>query len=166
MKSAHHRTAAESNMKPEPVSDDPKYRPGGKLLNRRALITGGDSGIGRAVAILFAKEGADVAIAYAESDQDAKKTAEIVQQHGRRCFTFKSDISRESNSRKLVDSAAKRLDGLDILVNNAGIQFPNHGFEKIKMKDMEQTFRTNIFAMFYLTQAALSHFKKGKHHYQ
>jgi NAD(P)-dependent dehydrogenase (short-subunit alcohol dehydrogenase family) len=161
MERAHHLTAAEQNMKPEPLADDPAYRPGGKLLERRALITGGDSGIGRAVAVLFAKEGADVAIAYAENDRDAKETAELVQNHGRRCFTYKSDISRESNARKLVESAAKKLGGLDILVNNAGIQFPNDGFEKIKMKDMEQTFRTNIFAMFYLTQAALRHFKAG-----
>lgn len=161
MKSARHLTAAEKNMKPEPVSDDPAYRPGGKLLNRRALITGGDSGIGRAVAILFAKEGADVAIAYAENDRDAKETAQLVRGYGRLCFTFKSDISRESSARDLVDRAAKKLGGLDILVNNAGIQFPNEGFEKIKMKDMEQTFRTNIFAMFYLAQAALPLLKSG-----
>jgi NAD(P)-dependent dehydrogenase (short-subunit alcohol dehydrogenase family) len=148
-------------MKPQPLTDDPAYRPGGKLLARRALITGGDSGIGRAVAVLFAKEGADVAIAYAENVRDAKDTLEMVQNHGRRCFTFKSDISRERNAYKLIGNATKKLGGLDILVNNAGIQFPNDGFEKIKMKDMEQTFRTNIFSMFYLTQAALPHFKEG-----
>lgn len=161
MKSHDHRTASEASMNPEPLSDDPAYRPGGKLVNRRALITGGDSGIGRAVAIVFAKEGADVAIAYAKSDGDAKKTAEMVEGHGRRCFTFKSDISREINARKLIKSAVKQLGGLDILVNNAGIQFSVHDFQKLKMNNMEQTFRTNIFSMFYLTQAALPYLKPG-----
>src|ERR1043165_851803 len=161
VKHVSHLTASEARMDPPPLFDDPRYCAAGKLSGRRALITGRDSRLGRAVAIAFAKTGAGVAIDYSKNDRDARVTREAVDRYGRRCFAFKSDISKELTARNLVNSAAKALGGLDILVNNAGIQFPHEDFSRIKMAQMEQTFRTNIFAMFYCTHAALKYFKDG-----
>lgn len=151
----------ESEMTPRPKSDDDKYRGSGKLEGKVALITGGDSGIGRAVAIAFAKEGADVAIAYLNEHDDAKETKQLVEQQGRKCFTIAGDIGDESLCQQLVQQTVDALGKLDILVNNAAEQHPQESIEDITAEQLERTFRTNIFSMFYLTKAAMKHLKEG-----
>ena len=151
----------ESEMTPKPKSDDDKYRGSGKLQGKVALITGGDSGIGRAVAIAFAKEGADVAIAYLNEHDDAKETKNLVEQQGRKCFTIAGDIGSESFCQQLVQQTVDTLGKLDILVNNAAEQHPQQSIEDITAEQLERTFRTNIFSMFYLTKAAMKHLKEG-----
>jgi NAD(P)-dependent dehydrogenase (short-subunit alcohol dehydrogenase family) len=151
----------ESEMTPRPRSEDPSYRGSGKLAGRIALITGGDSGIGRAVAIAFAKEGADVAIGYLNEHDDAAKTKAEVEQEGRRCITLAGDVGDEAFCRQLVQRTVDTLGRLDILVNNAAEQHPQDSIEKISAELLERTFRTNIFAHFYLTKAALPHLKPG-----
>jgi NAD(P)-dependent dehydrogenase (short-subunit alcohol dehydrogenase family) len=126
-----------------------------------ALITGGDSGIGRAVAVAFAKEGADVAIVYLDEHGDAKETARMVEEAGRRCLLIAGDIGREAFCQRAVKQAVKKLGGLDIVVNNAAEQHPADSIAKISSRQLERTFRTNIFAQFYIVQAALPHLKPG-----
>lgn len=137
------------------------YKAAGKLAGKKAIITGGDSGIGRAVAIGFAKEGADVAIIYLEEDTDAKVTQQKVEEEGRTCMLIRGDIGNAVFCREAVENAVKQLGGLDILVNNAAEQFSQESILDITDEQMESTFRTNIFAMFYLTKAALKHMKRG-----
>jgi NAD(P)-dependent dehydrogenase (short-subunit alcohol dehydrogenase family) len=151
----------ESKMQPQPVSEDPQYRGSGKLRGKAALITGGDSGIGRAVAILFAKEGADVAIVYLNEHADAKDTQRQVEAEGRRCVAIAGDIGQEDFCRKAVEQAVRELGRLDILVNNAAEQHPCDSIEEISAEQLLQTFQTNIFAMFYMVKAALPHLKSG-----
>lgn len=151
----------ESAMEPQPKAADPNYTGSGKLKDKVALITGGDSGIGRAVAILFAREGADVALVYLNEDNDAVETQKIVEQEGRRCITFSGDIGQEQFCASCVRETVDILGRLDILVNNAAEQHPQTSITDISAKQLERTFRTNIFAMFYLVQAALAHLPKG-----
>lgn len=151
----------ESEMVPKPVEDDPKYKGSGKLQDKVALITGGDSGIGRAVAIVYAKEGADVAIVYLNEEGDAQKTKQKVEQYGRRCVTIKGDVTREDFCAQAVQQTVKELGKLDVLVNNAAVQFPQKSIEDISQQQLEKTFATNIFAYFYLTKAALPHLPEG-----
>lgn len=151
----------ESQMTPAPQSDDFQYRGSGKLEGKVALITGGDSGIGRSVAIFFAKEGADVAIVYLNEHEDAKKTQQLVEQEGRRCVTIAGDIGDQPFCQQVVQQTVDQLGHLDILVNNAAEQHPQESIENITAEQLEKTFRTNIFSMFFLTQAALSHLKEG-----
>ncbi|HEY9691390.1 MAG TPA: SDR family oxidoreductase [Oculatellaceae cyanobacterium] len=151
----------ESEMTPKPKSDDDKYRGSGKLEGKVALITGGDSGIGRAVAIAFAKEGADVAIAYLNEHDDAKEAKQLVEQQGRKCFTIAGDIGDESFCQQAVQQTVDALGKLDVLVNNAAEQHPQESIEDITAEQLERTFRTNIFSMFYLTKAAMKHLKEG-----
>ncbi|MFB2880468.1 SDR family oxidoreductase [Floridanema aerugineum] len=151
----------ESEMTPKPKSDDPKYQGSGKLLDKVALITGGDSGIGRAVAIFFAKEGADVAIVYLNEHDDAKETQKLVEQEGRKCITIAGDIGDEKFCQEAVQKTVDELGKLDILVNNAAEQHPQQSIEDITAQQLERTFRTNIFSMFYLSKAALKHLKEG-----
>jgi NAD(P)-dependent dehydrogenase (short-subunit alcohol dehydrogenase family) len=139
----------------------PHYRGSGKLEGKRALVTGGDSGIGRAVAVLFAMEGADVAIVYLDEHADAEETARMVEEHGRRCVQIPCDISEEKHCRTAVARAADGLGGLDILVNHAGEQHPRDSFEQITAHQLERTFRTNVFSIFFITQAALEHLGEG-----
>ena len=151
----------ESEMRPQPVADDAGYRGSGKLKNKVALITGGDSGIGRAVAILYAREGADVAVSYLNEHEDAEETRRLVEKEGRRCLTIGGDIGDESFCRDLVEQTVRELGRLDILVNNAAEQHPQDGIEKISAEQLERTFRTNIYSMFFLTKAALRHLREG-----
>jgi len=151
----------EYKMSPRPKITLPKYRGSGKLKGRAALITGGDSGIGRAVAVLFAKEGADVAISYLNEEKDARETRRLVQREGRKCLLFAGDIGQEEFCRWVVAETAKRFRGLDILVNNAAEQHPQEDIQGITDEQLKRTFRTNIFSFFYFTKAALSHFKAG-----
>jgi NAD(P)-dependent dehydrogenase (short-subunit alcohol dehydrogenase family) len=151
----------EHAMTPKPAADDPKYRGSGKLEGKVALITGGDSGIGRAVAVLFAKEGADVAVSYLNEHKDAKETKRLVEEQGSRCITTAGDVGDEKHCKALVQQTVKELGKLDILVNNAAEQHPQDSIQKISEKQLERTFRTNIFSMFFLTKAAMKHLKEG-----
>ncbi|MEG4499033.1 SDR family oxidoreductase [Microcoleus sp. F10-C6] len=151
----------ESQMTPQPQSFAKGYRGSDKLRDKVALITGGDSGIGRAVAIAFAKEGANVVISYLNENDDAKKTKEAIEQQGRRCIAIAGDIGEESTCKNLVEQTVKEFGHLDILVNNAAEQHPQESIENITAEQLERTFRTNIFSMFYLTKAALKHLKEG-----
>ncbi|HET6383818.1 MAG TPA: SDR family oxidoreductase [Armatimonadota bacterium] len=151
----------ESEMRPRPAADDSKHAGSGKLANKVALITGGDSGIGRAVAVAFAKEGADIAIVYLIEHGDARETRHMVEQHGRRCITIAGDVGDEEFCWQAVRMTVDQLGGLDLLINNAGEQHPQESIEKISREQLERTFRTNIFSMFHLTKAALPHLKQG-----
>ena len=155
------RPGREHEMRPRPKSDDEKHRGSGKLRNKVAIITGGDSGIGRAVAIAFAKEGADVAIVYLEEHTDANETKRLVEENGRRCLLVSGDVGQEGFCRKAVGQTVKELDKIDILVNNAAEQHPQESIEKITEKQLERTFRTNIFSFFFMTKAAMKYLNKG-----
>lgn len=151
----------ESEMTPRPKADDPQYRGSGKLEGKVALITGGDSGIGRAVAIAFAKEGADVAIMYLNEHDDAKETKRMVEEHGRRALAISGDIGDENFCQQAVQQAVDEFGKLDILINNAAEQHPQESIEDISKEQLERTFRTNIFSMFFMTKAAMKHLKEG-----
>jgi len=147
----------ESEMNPRPRTGVHRYKAAGKLEGRTALITGGDSGIGRAVSVAFAKEGADVAIVYLNEHDDAEETKRLVEAEGRKCITIAGDIGHEDFCRQAVEQTARELGHLDILINNAAEQHPKKTIEEISAEQLERTFRTNIFSMFFLTKAALKH---------
>ena len=151
----------EFDMTPVPQAASPDYIGSGKLLGKVALISGGDSGIGRAVAIAFAREGADVFIVYRNEHRDARETQEQVRAAGRRCELLAGDITGEAFCKKSVSTAVKALGRLDVLVNNAAVQFPQEDISNITTRQLEQTFRTNIFSFFYFVKAALPHLKPG-----
>ena len=151
----------EAEMVPRPKSSDEAHRGSDKLLGKVALITGGDSGIGRAVAIAFAREGADVVIGYHTEGEDAAETERLVRAEGHKCLSVRGDIGDEAFCRSLVKRTVDELGHLDVLVNNAGEQQPQDSIEEITTEQLERTFRTNIFAMFFLTRAALPHLKEG-----
>jgi NAD(P)-dependent dehydrogenase (short-subunit alcohol dehydrogenase family) len=148
-------------MKPRPRAED-KSQPGsGKLRGKVAIITGGDSGIGRAVAIAFAKEGADVSVVYLEEDRDAKETEQLVEKQGRKCLLIDGDVGDEKFCARAVARTLSEFGKIDILVNNAAEQHPQDSIEKISAKQLERTFRTNVFAYFFMTKAVMKHLKKG-----
>lgn len=153
----------EEEMSPQPIYDDELYKGSGKLAGKKTLITGGDSGIGRAVAVAFAKEGADVAIAYLspEEDVDADKTVELIKKYGGKAYKKRIDISEEENCETLVEAVVEEFGGLDVLVNNAGKQFPQKSLLDISGDQLRETFETNFFGLFYLTRFALPHMKEG-----
>jgi NAD(P)-dependent dehydrogenase (short-subunit alcohol dehydrogenase family) len=149
----------ESAMRPRPRTEDARQRGSGKLRDRVALVTGGDSGIGRAVGIAFAKEGADVAVVYLDEDGDADEAKRRIERHGRRCLLLRGDVGDPEFCKDAVTRTVETLGRLDVLVNNAGEQHPQESIEDITPEQLERTFRTNIFAMFYLVAAALPHLK-------
>ncbi|WP_019339147.1 SDR family oxidoreductase [Stutzerimonas stutzeri] len=151
----------ESEMRPRPEYRGEDYKAAGKLQGKVAIITGGDSGIGRSVAVLFAREGADVAILYLDQHQDAEETKRVVEQQGRKCLTFAGDVADRDVCRKVIDETLGAFGQLDLLVNNAAEQHPQEKLEDISEEQWEKTFRTNIFGMFQMTKAALPHLKKG-----
>ncbi len=156
-----HRPGLEKDMHPQPQSDDPNYQGSGKLKGKVALITGGDSGIGRAVALAFAKEGADSAIVYLNEHEDAEETKRLVAEYGQKCLLISGDVRQEDFCRTAVEQTASELGRLDSLINNAAEQHPQESIEDISAEQLERTFRTNIFSMFYLTQSALKHLQPG-----
>ncbi|GAA2759855.1 SDR family oxidoreductase [Actinopolymorpha rutila] len=152
----------DSEMDPKPDYGYDTYRGLGRLEGKKALITGGDSGIGRAVALAFAREGADVAVAYLEAEEsDAAETARVVEEAGRKVLRFATDLSEEGDCRRLADQVVKEFGQVDILVNNAAYQMSFDSFDKIPSDLLEHTFRTNILAMFWLTQAVLPSMPEG-----
>lgn len=151
----------EHQMTPKPEAETPHQVGTGKLEDKVAIISGGDSGIGRAVAIAFAKEGAKVAVLYLNEHKDAKETRSLVEKEGGECLLIAGDIGREKFCQKAVAQTVKEFGGLDIVVNNAAEQHPREDLAKITEKQLERTFRTNIFSYFFLTKAALRHLKKG-----
>ncbi|HEY0079686.1 MAG TPA: SDR family oxidoreductase [Pyrinomonadaceae bacterium] len=152
----------ESELEPRPEYAAPLYRGSGKLEGKAALITGGDSGIGRAVAVLYAREGADVSIVYlAEEQSDAEETRRAVEAEGRRCLLLPGDVKDVSFCRRAVEETVAGLGRLDILVNNAAFQQHQKGLEDVTEEQWDTTFRTNIYGYFYMAKAALPHLKRG-----
>jgi NAD(P)-dependent dehydrogenase (short-subunit alcohol dehydrogenase family) len=148
-------------MRERPDHGEDTYRGSGRLTGKRALITGGDSGIGRAVAIAYAREGADVAIAYLNEDEDARETAALVEKAGRKAVLLPGDLSDRDHCRSVIEDSVRELGGLDVLVNNAAFQMSHETVEEITDAEWQHTFDTNITAMFRLVQAALPHLGGG-----
>ena len=151
----------EDRLNPKADHGEESYKGSGKLTGRKALITGGDSGIGRAVAIAFAREGADVLISYLDEHEDAKETAHYVQDAGRKAVIIPGDISDEAHCRLLVERAINEFGGLDILINNAAYQMARQSIQDVSADEWDHTFRTNIYSMFYLCKAAEPYLKPG-----
>ena len=152
----------ESEMQPRPDYGYETYKGFGRLQGKKAIITGGDSGIGRAVALAFAREGADVLISYLESEEsDAQETARVVEEAGKKCVRVPGDLSEEAQCQKLVDRAVEEFGGIDVLVNNAAHQRTVSGIADVSTELLDRTFKTNIYAMFWLCKAAIPHMRKG-----
>jgi NAD(P)-dependent dehydrogenase (short-subunit alcohol dehydrogenase family) len=153
----------ESAMNPAPVYDNPAYRPANKLQGKTAFITGGDSGIGRAVALAYAKEGANVAIVYlrTEEDGDADETIELIKAIGGNAIKYRADLRNENEAASAVKFTVDNFGGLDILINNAAVQFPQNSISDISREQLTNTFETNIYSYFFTTKAALPHLKNG-----
>jgi NAD(P)-dependent dehydrogenase (short-subunit alcohol dehydrogenase family) len=151
----------ESAMSPRPDHGERSYRGSGRLTGKVALVTGGDSGIGRAVALAYAREGADVAISYLDEHDDARGAARSVEEAGRRALTISGDVGSESHCRSLVGRTIRELGRLDVLVNNAAFQREHEDIAEFTPEEVDRTFRTNVYAMFWLCQAALPHLPRG-----
>jgi NAD(P)-dependent dehydrogenase (short-subunit alcohol dehydrogenase family) len=156
-----HQPGFEQEMTPRPKAEAREYKACGKLQGKVALITGGDSGIGRAVAIAFAKEGANIAIVYLDEHEDAKETQQLIQKEGRECIIMAGDVGSSAFCKQIVENTVGTFGKLDVLVNNAAQQFPQESIEMITDEQLEKTFRINIFSMFYTVRAAMPHLKKG-----
>jgi NAD(P)-dependent dehydrogenase (short-subunit alcohol dehydrogenase family) len=156
------RPGSEKKMQPKPVTDIPDEKGSGKLFKKAALITGGDSGIGKAVAILFAKEGADVAISYLNEHADAKETKQVIEEkYHQKCVLIPGDISRERHCKAVVERAAREFGRIDILVNNAAIHYEQKALEDIDTSQLLRTFSTNIYSYFWVTRFALPYMPEG-----
>jgi hypothetical protein len=151
----------ESQMEPQPDYGEQSYKGSGKLVGKAAIITGGDSGIGRAVALAFAREGADVLISYLDEHSDAEETLRVVKGAGRKGVAMPGDISQEALCRQIVERAVQEFGQIDILVNNAAYQMSHETFMDISSEEFDQTFKTNVYAMFYLCKAAVPHMREG-----
>lgn len=151
----------ETEMNPQPRFEQEERRGSGRLSGKVALITGGDSGIGRSVAVLFAREGADVAVLYLEEDEDAETTKKEVEEEGGRCLLLRGDVGDEAFCQDAVKRTVGEFGGLNILVNNAAEQHPQKSLLDITKEQLERTFRTNIFGYFFMAKAALPHLKEG-----
>jgi NAD(P)-dependent dehydrogenase (short-subunit alcohol dehydrogenase family) len=145
----------ESEMDPRPDYGEKSYKGSGKLEGKAAVITGGDSGIGRAVALAFAREGADVLISYLSEEIDAKETARVVEAAGKKCVTVAGDIADESHCKAIIDRAVEEFGKVDILVNNAAFQMSRDDIAEIETEEFDRTLKTNLYAMFWLTKAAV-----------
>ncbi|MFL6558024.1 MAG: SDR family NAD(P)-dependent oxidoreductase, partial [Bacillus sp. (in: firmicutes)] len=157
----NHQPGLESEMNPRPISVGPNYKSGGKLAGKTAIITGGDSGIGKSAAIYFAKEGADVAIVYLEEHQDAEETKQLIESEGQKCLLYSGDIGNEDYCKEVVNKIYSEFGKIDILVNNAAEQHPQKSLLDITSAQLERTFRTNIFSFFYMTKMVLPFLKQG-----
>ncbi|MEN6472106.1 MAG: SDR family oxidoreductase [Clostridiaceae bacterium] len=151
----------EAEMNPLPQYDNPAYKASGKLRGKKALITGGDSGIGRAVAVAYAKEGADVAIIHLRENSDAQETVQAVEKLGVKCVAIQADLRTEENAARAVGQAAMQLGGLTVLINNAGVQYPQNSILDITREQLLTTFESNFFSCFHVTKAALPHMSDG-----
>jgi NAD(P)-dependent dehydrogenase (short-subunit alcohol dehydrogenase family) len=154
------RPGHEGPMHPRP-DYEPRYPGSGRLQGKVAIITGGDSGIGRAVAVLFAREGADVAIVYLSESEDAEETRHLIEREGRSCLTIAGDVGDSEFCRRAVEQVMSRFDSIDILVNNAAEQHPQGSIDDISPEQLQRTFRTNIFGYFHMVQAVMPHLKQG-----
>jgi NAD(P)-dependent dehydrogenase (short-subunit alcohol dehydrogenase family) len=152
---------SDKNMNPKADHGETSYKGSGKMTGRKAVITGGDSGIGRAVAIAFAREGADVLISYLNEHDDAKETARYVQEAGRKAVLVPGDISNEEHCKLIIQKAVEELGGIDVLINNAAFQMVHESIQEITAEELDHTFKTNIYSMFYLCKAAEPHLKPG-----
>jgi NAD(P)-dependent dehydrogenase (short-subunit alcohol dehydrogenase family) len=152
---------SEQQMQPKADHGETSYKGSGKLTGRKAIITGGDSGIGRAIAIAFAREGADVLISYLNEDEDARETARYIEEAGRKAVLVAGDISQEAHCQQLIQRAVDELGGLDILVNNAAFQMSRESIQEVSSEEWDHTFKTNIYSMFHLCKAAEEHLKPG-----
>lgn len=152
---------SQQQMIPRPIVENPLYNGSNKLKDKVAIITGADSGIGQAVAIAFAKEGADIVAAFFSEQEDASETVKLISELGRRCVLVKCDLKQEQSSKQVVDTAIKEFNHIDILVNNIAIQFTQNSIADITAEQLFNTFETNIFSYFYMTKAALPHLKEG-----
>lgn len=148
-------------MRPRPIFDNPCYKGSGKLKGKVAIITGGDSGIGRAVAVSYVKEGAKVVIAYLNEDRDAMETKEYLENLGGECLLLRGDVKDPNFCKKIVDETINKFGSIDILVNNAGVQFQQKSLLDISNKQFDYTMRTNMYSIFYLTKYALKHMSPG-----
>jgi NAD(P)-dependent dehydrogenase (short-subunit alcohol dehydrogenase family) len=151
----------QTEMRPQPQSEKPAYKGSNKLKDKVAIITGGDSGIGRAVAIAFAKEGAHSVIVYLDEDADAEETKRQVQEEDRRCLLIAGNVGDERFCQDVITRTLDEFERIDILVNNAAVQYPQDDLRNISIEQLEKTFRTNIFSYFFMTQATLPHLKAG-----
>lgn len=151
----------EAEMNPLPQYDNPNYKAAGKLQGKKALITGGDSGIGRAIAVAYAKEGADVAFVHLCENSDAQETVQAVEKLGSKCIALKFDLRTEQNAFDAVEQTVSQLGGIDILINNAGVQFTQNCITDITEQQLLNTFQSNFFSCFYMTKAVLPHLSKG-----
>lgn len=151
----------EAEMNPPPQYDNPAYRPAAKLSGKKALITGGDSGIGRALAVTYAKEGADIAIVHLCENSDAQQTVQAVENLGRKCIAIQADLRLPENTEQAVAQAVAQLGGIDILINNAAVQYPQNSILDITKEQLLDTFESNFFSCFYMTKAVLPHLSNG-----
>jgi NAD(P)-dependent dehydrogenase (short-subunit alcohol dehydrogenase family) len=155
------KPGSEAALQPAPMYDAPFYRGSGKLEGKVALVTGGDSGIGRAVAVLFAREGADVAVSYLSETKDAEETRSAVEKEGRRCLLLPGDVSDAEHCRQIVERTVEEFGGLDVLVNNAAFQYHAGSLEELTPEHFDMTLKTNLYGYFYMAREAVRHMKAG-----